>query len=514
MTESTPTPHNDERDADRDERDADRDERDADRDERDADRDERPASVADALTLTADGLRYALDRPPRRGGGKVVVSVGLESGADTPLRDRVDLYGFKERMRFAGLVADLFARERRATIGHLAVLLDGVERAREAERGREAASPREALSETRRAKALCLLARPDLLDRAAGAMTALGYVGEEAAKRLSYLVATSRLLARPLSAIVLAPSGSGKSELLDVTAQLLPAGAVEFLSRISPAALYYAGPDALRHKLVVVDERSGSADADYAVRTLQSKGLLRLALPVKGKTEHFEATGPIALMSGTTSPAINAENLSRCLRLTLDDSPEQTRRIQEAQRRAWAGKKERSVDVARWQDAQLLLNPAGVAIPFAERLTFPTGSTHDRRGNQKLLGLVAAHTLLCQRQRERDERGRLLATVADYAVVHALLAPALAEDLDGLSPRAARVYRLLGECGTPSLSRRELKERLGCCFNTADRAVKELLSQELVTLADAGPPARYRLLDRSVLGSKGALLDPSELTAA
>jgi hypothetical protein len=79
------------------------------------------ADLADALTLTIDGLRYALDRPPERGGGKVVLSVQLQSGGDTPLRDRVDLYGFKERLRLAGLVADLFARQRREAIGHLAV---------------------------------------------------------------------------------------------------------------------------------------------------------------------------------------------------------------------------------------------------------------------------------------------------------------------------------------------------------------------------------------------------------
>jgi energy-coupling factor transporter ATP-binding protein EcfA2 len=341
-------------------------------------------------------------------------------------------------------------------------------------------------------------------------MESLGYVGEGRALRLGYLVATSRLLLRPLSAVVFAPSGSGKSELLDVVAQLLPPSAVEFLSRISQAALYYAGPDHLRHKLVVVDEQAGSAEADYAVRTLQSKGLLRLAVPLKGKTVHFVARGPIALMSGTTSSTLNPENLSRCLQLTLDDSPAQTRRIQAAQRAACTGKRRRRVDGQVWRDAQLVLEPLEVVIPYAELLRFPARSTHDRRGNQKLLGLIFAHALLHQQQRERDARARVVATVGDYAAIHALLAPSAAAEVAGLSPRAARAYRLLAaERG--ALTRRELAGREGWGYNTAKRALAELLSQELARVTEPGPPARYRLLDRSVLEAAGELLAPREL---
>ena len=469
-----------------------------------------------------DGLRYRLDEAPRPGGGKVVAAVGLQSGADTPFRDRVDLYAFKDRARFAGLVADVFARERRAVHGHLAVLLDGVERARAAAAGarREAGPP--ALGEARRAAAEALLAQPDLLARAAEAMAGLGYVGEEDLKRLGYLVATSRLLARPLSAILVAPSGSGKSELLDVVARLLPARAVEFLSRITQAALYYAGPDWLRHKLIVVDESSGQAEADYAVRTLQSKGLLRLAVPLKGKTAPFVARGPIALMSGTTSSAINPENLSRCLQLTLDDSPAQTQRIQRAQRRAWTGEGdgdgggdgeggEAPVDLEVWRDAQVLLVTLPVAIPFAERLDYPARTTHDRRGNQKLLGLVAAHALLYQRQRARDGAGRVVAELADYRAVYALVAPQVAGELEGLSPRAARAYRRLAEEGG-ALSRRELAAREGWGYNTARRALRELVAHELAVVSDPGPPARYRLLGGALLGGAGGgLLDPDAL---
>lgn len=488
-----------------------------------------PATPIDpeALRLSVDGLRYTLDQPPSPGGGKVVIAVQLDSETqDTPLRDRVDLYLFKARQAFAGLVADLFARQRRETIGHLALLLDQVERAREAHQ-RRSPDPTATLTDTRREAALALLRDPHLLDLAAETMTTLGYVGEEQTKRLAFLVAVSRLLDRPLSAIVLAPSGAGKSELLEVVAQLVPPEAVEYLSRISPAALYYAGPDHLRHKLVLVDEQAGSADADYAVRTLQSKGFLRLALPIKGQTQHFEARGPIALMSGTTSSTINPENLSRCLRLVLDDSREQTRRIQAAQRAAWTGQTTPDPDLTPWRDAQRLLEPLQVAIPYAEQLSFPARSTHDRRGNPQLLGLVAAHALLHQRQRDQDDAGRLVATVNDYSAVHTLLAPEIARELDGLSPRATRAYRLLARKPTPDAepsapspdaglggtgwTRRELGDHLGWGYNTAKRALTDLLAHELVVEADKGPPTRYRVLDTRALVYPDELVPPAHL---
>lgn len=469
-----------------------------------------PAASSDPLRVEVGGLVYQLDRQPRKQGRRSVVAVQLAAGASgPPLVDRVDLFAFRSRRAFGQLVADVFGREVGDVLGHLALVLDHVERS--------AAQPPAlqvpVLDARRVAAADELLGAPGLLDRAAGAMTALGYVGEERTKRLAYLVATSRLLPRPLSLILMAPSGCGKSELLDAVAALMPCEQVEFLSRLTAQALYYAGADALRHKLVLVDEQSGTSEADYAIRTLQSKGLLRLAAPASGKpAEPITVHGPIALMSGTTSSDLNPENLSRCLELTLDDSPEQTARVQAAQRAAWAGRRPVGADPEPWCDAQCRLEPLGVVIPYAERLAFPARTTADRRGNQKLLGLVAAHALLCQRQRERDREGRVVATVEDYRVVHGLLQPAMADEVPGLSMRAGRIYRYLAQRGQP-LTRREIAAELGGGYNTAKRGLAELLAQELVTISDRGPPTRYRLLDRTVLGCGASLVEPGALEA-
>lgn len=253
----------------------------------------------DALELEQDGLLYALDRAPL-GGKRVVVSVRV-LGSDGPaFTDAAPLLAFKGREALATTIAAHFGRDPGQILGHLALLLDQVERAQVAQTRPTTVE----LTPERRAAADALLLVPDILDQAASALDALGYVGEEATKRLAYLVATSRLLDRPLSAILMAPPGAGKSDLLDKLTLLLPAEAVEFLSRVTPSALYYAGPDALRRKVVVVDEQAGASDADYAIRTLQTKGLLRLAVSVGGRTERFEARGsplsPLTRSAGKT----------------------------------------------------------------------------------------------------------------------------------------------------------------------------------------------------------------------
>ena len=93
--------------------------------------------------------------------------------------------------------------------------------------------------------------------RIAADLEAVGYVGEERNKQLGYLIATSRKLAKPLSAIVRSESGAGKSFLMESVAELMPPEDVKYFSRLTPQSLYYMGKDELVHKLLIVDERDG-----------------------------------------------------------------------------------------------------------------------------------------------------------------------------------------------------------------------------------------------------------------
>ncbi len=156
-----------------------------------------PTPDTDPLALEVDGLRYALDRPPSKAGKKVIASVALAGGGDVPLVDRVDLYAFRSRRAFATLVSDTFGRGVDAVLGHLALLLDQVERALP-EQGRPAPVT---LTIARTKAAAELLAAPDLLDRAAAAVEELGYVGEACRARCPRSCARPRAPGSPSCSI-------------------------------------------------------------------------------------------------------------------------------------------------------------------------------------------------------------------------------------------------------------------------------------------------------------------------
>ena len=75
----------------------------------------------------------------------------------------------------------------------------------------------------------------------------------------SYLIATSRLLPKPLSGIFRAQSGCGKSYLMECVAELMPPEEVHYFSRLTPQALYYVNT-----LTVARGAAGGVAIADFA----------------------------------------------------------------------------------------------------------------------------------------------------------------------------------------------------------------------------------------------------------
>ena len=65
---------------------------------------------------------------------------------------------------------------------------------------------------------------------------------------------------------------------------------------------------------------------------------------------------------------------------------------------------------------------ADVVVPFAEHISeqYPVGNVEARRSYRHVLQVVKASALLHFRQRDRDAAGRVVATVADYAVAERL----------------------------------------------------------------------------------------------
>jgi DNA primase catalytic core len=363
-------------------------------------------------------------------GLRVVVTARKENGGDAAHVDNLDLYGARARKGFAAAAGERLGVEAPKVEADLLALLEALEGLQRETVASRAGPAQPAMSEAERAEALALLGAPDLLDRIAADIELAGYVGEPRNKKLAYIIGTSRRLPKPLSAIFRAQSGSGKSFLMETVAELMPPEDVHYFSRLTPQALYYLEPDALTHKLLIVDERDGSEESEYPIRTLQTRRVLKLAVPIKDpnsgkiKTTVLEIHGPIAYMESTTDQQINPENANRCFELYLDETEAQTRAIFAAQRRArsldgWRHERSKAAMLAVHHNAQRLLRPLKVIIPFVELIEFPAAWLRSRRDNDRFLSLIEGVAFLHQHQRETGEEdgaGFIIASLEDYAI--------------------------------------------------------------------------------------------------
>ncbi len=485
---------------------------------------------ADQVVLECDGVRYQARVLPVLL-GRLRATVKAERGASFHV-DTLDLYASRSRSEYAKRAAKALTVDAAAVESALLAVLVQAEKATAEETGELGASEAPTMTEAERAEALALLKRPDLLDQVARDVDALGYVGEETNKRLLYLVAVSRKLDDPLSAIVLSQSGAGKSGITEVIEKLTPPEDVVLLTRLTPQSLYYTEPGFLDRKLVIVEERHGSQEADYSIRVLQSRKKLIAAAPIKDpqtgnlKTKVFTVEARAAFVEATTASSVNHENATRCFELSMDESAEQTARIHERQRlmKTEAGlrlRQEAEAIARRHWNAQRLLEPLPVVIPYADRLTFPTAWMRTRRDHARFLNLIEVSAFLHQHQRER-RGGAIVAAVADYGVAYSLAAQVLTETLSDVKRPLREAYERIKDVALESggtLSRREIREALALPDSTVRRWLSDLVELEYLGISEgskggAGRTTRYVVLERSLKPEVPlGLLAPAELAA-
>ena len=444
-------------------------------------------------------------------GLRIVLSATRDGKTHT---DRLDLYAARSRKSFGAAVADQLGQPAAKVEGDLAELIGHLETLAE-EDDAEPETEAPPMSDAARREAERLLKSPKLMARIASDLDVIGYVGESANKRLGYLIGTSRRLPKPLSGIVRSQSGAGKSYLMECVAELMPPEDVHFYSRLTPQALYYLEPDALKHRLLIVDERNGSEDAEYPIRTLQTRKKLRLAVPVKDpnsgriKTETLEIEGPIAYMESTTSQSINPENENRCFELYLDESDEQTRAIFAAQRKArtlegWKVERKRAQLRRVHHDAQRLLRPLKVIIPYIDAIDFPESWLRGRRDHDRFLSLIEGIAFLHQLQREigeDDGEEYILAAPEDYAIAYDLAAHVFGNTLGDLpkpvADLVAEIEAMLEKTSKKDFTRRDVREHTRLpdyLLKRHMRAIEDLEHVE-VQRAGRGGSFRYRLVE-------------------
>lgn len=308
------------------------------------------------------------------------------------------------------------------------------------------------------AKCKDIATAPEIMPLVVELAEKLGLVGESRLVGLVYLAVTSRLFSKPISVAIKGPSGSGKSFLVETVLRMFPASAYHSLTAMSEHMLAYS-EEPLKHRHLCIFEAAGM-DGDmqsYLVRTLLSEGRIRyetVESTFEGlKPRLIEREGPTGLLVTTTRAGLHPENETRLLSITVTDTRAQTAAILRQLAIDASGD---PPDPKPWHAFQewLATGTAEVVIPFGERLAglIPPVAVRLRRDFSQLLSLIRAHALLHQHNRERDSKGRIVATPRDYEVVRDLVAETMAEGVEATVPPAVRetvqaVDRLRGDDG-------------------------------------------------------------------
>lgn len=180
------------------------------------------------------------------------------------------------------------------------------------------------------------------------------------------------------------------------------------------------------------------------------------------KTIEIPINGKPVIIPTSHHTNLNDENLRRFPCIRLDESTNQTRKIIKEVSTRWTGKKEREPNVLL-RKAMEILKPYEVVIPFAEIIDeFFPDYIHMRTHYNRFLAYVASSTALHQYQRDKDEKGRLIATPDDYMLGRLTLMKTTSNPrMVPLSKEWEQIINILKNSPTP-LTIREIANHSNC----------------------------------------------------
>ena len=449
--------------------------------------------------------------------------------------DRIDLYSDRQRQNFAKSVEVKCKTQSSKIEKHLMEMLFELEQIDTSEDKPKTITHE--INSQDKAAALQLLKDKKLMQRILKDITTLGYVGQDKEKLLLYLSATARITENPIHVSIQAASSSGKSAMMESVISLFPPENVEHFSRLSGQSLYYM--DSLKNKIIIVDERCGAEEAEMALRSLMSRNRLDLAVVQKDdkgncKTKIIEIEGPTTVWDSTTH-TISEDNRNRTFECFMDESQEQTERVQAQERGTflpdhWDNENQVRHIRSIHQNAQRLLKPINVSIPYNDLIEFPSMSTRSRRDFKRFLHLIATVALLHQHQREIKQTAKgidyLEATVDDYFWAYKIVHEILEHSYSLLSRESQKLFEILQRCVKQAaetegldiedyrFSRRDIRLWTRWSDTKVRQHLSELLRMEILRCESGGRGRggfRYKLTVGNDLQTNLNLIHPDEL---
>lgn len=366
---------------------------------------------------------------------------------------------------------------------------------------------------------------PDILAVLRAHARRAGFAGATTVVELVFLILVSRLLARPVSALVLAASSAGKSFAIEAGLRFGPDAAFYALHGMSEKAIVFT-EESLEHRILVLYESQGLSGGfmAYGVRSLLSEGHLRYEYTdiERHSTRVVEKEGPTGLIV-TATASLDAELTTRLLTFSVPEDEQQTRAVLTVLAEAATGnRRDAEPDHELFQLLQLYIAELDleVVVPFGPQLAglVSTTAVRMRRDFSAILSLIQAHALLHQGTRARDDQGRVQATIADYAAAYRLAGDAVAAATErSVSPQiretVAAVERL-SPYKTTGVTTNALAEELGLEVSTVRRRVYAAKERGYLSDQGGGAGRPHRLaLGQPLPEDRGALPTPDEIEA-
>jgi len=327
----------------------------------------------------------------------------------------------------------------------------------------------------------------------------LGLVGEQDNAMLLFFIFLTRLFNKPLHAIVMGSSGSGKTHLLQGVAGTIPKQHIHYTTSLSENTLYYTPKDFLKHKVLLQEDLDGAYNALLPLRELMSnQSISRFSTKTNSRTGeskqvYLQVEGPVCIAGATTKEKIYEDNANRSFLIQIEENPQHEREVLEYQGKIAAGlinTKHYEKNINLLKAAQLQLHPMEVVIPFAESLDLPPHVFKKLRTKSHYLTLVKSLTLWNQRNRKKtqDEEGNpcLLSEVDDVRWANHLCRESLLRKSDELSGKTRNFFEHLKESQTmdnkqnPLFRAVEIRSRFRLHPMQLKRYLDELESRGLV----------------------------------
>lgn len=281
-------------------------------------------------------------------------------------------------------------------------------------------------------------------------LRACGFSGDPRPAKITYLAATTRVLAirqgaMPAHTLFVGPPSSGKNWLVNTTLRYLPPEACHVIDAASPRVLIYDEVD-LQHRVLLFAEADSlptgeDNPAASAVRNLLQDHRLHYKVVIRDpETGRFvvrtiDRLGPTILFT-TAVRRLGQQLESRLFVMEVPDDQKQIAAALAAQADLElvgpADPPEALVAFQAYLQAQA---PWHVVVPFARTLAEAIGKSpavpRVLRDYARLLALIKAAAVLRHEHRQRDAKGRLVAEVEDYATVYELVADMYAASATG-----------------------------------------------------------------------------------